>query len=322
MVDDFAAVAPTTVEPIFRVRRRLRRLRAGRWPAVALDHGVALAMLLIHRPGVVYVNSAAASVYLRPSRWLRRRTVLHLHESIDWIDWFLRRDCASDLFARTRLVACSPSIRKQVAERLGRPMESIRLIASVPDSARVQRLAEEAPGVEYGADELVVGCCGAVEERKGADLWTDIAQRVRVEFPDQRLRFVWVGAGAPPVTARANAAVEFLGASLNPYAHVKRFDVAVLPSRDDPFPLVVLEAMILGTPVVAFAVGGVAEQLGDAGVLVESGDTQAMSEAIVRLLRDPSERQCRAERGRIRAATRYSVERFAQDVRQVTAGSD
>ena len=64
------------------------------------------------------------------------------------------------------------------------------------------------------------------------------------------------------------AVVEFVGPRANPYPHMRRFDVATLPSRDDPFPLVVLEAMLLGTPVVAFAVGSVADQIGSAGVIV------------------------------------------------------
>ena len=84
-----------------------------------------------------------------------------------------------------------------------------------------------------------MGCCGTVEHRKGADLWVTIAREVRNAMPGQRVRFVWIGEIAHPVEADDMAGVEFIGPRANPYAHIRRFDVATLPSRDDPFPLVI-----------------------------------------------------------------------------------
>ena len=56
-------------------------------------------------------------------------------------------------------------------------------------------------------------------------------------------------------------------------AELAKLDVFVLPSRRDPFPLTVLEAMAAGVPVVGTRVDGIAEQLaGGAGILVDSED--------------------------------------------------
>jgi len=129
------------------------------------------------------------------------------------------------------------------------------MIPSVPDDSDVLRRSMEPPDRPYSADELVVGCCGTVEHRKAADLWVEVAREVRKAIPDQRVRFVWIGEIAQPIKAH-DAGVEFLGPTPNPYPHMRRFDIATLPSRDDPFPLVVLEAMLLGTPVVAWASAG------------------------------------------------------------------
>ncbi|MEM3638106.1 MAG: glycosyltransferase family 4 protein [Conexivisphaerales archaeon] len=63
-------------------------------------------------------------------------------------------------------------------------------------------------------------------------------------------------------------------------------EILVLPSRFEPFGIVILEAMVLGTPVVASSVGGIPEILGDGrfGMLVEPGDPASLAEAIDELL--------------------------------------
>ena len=168
--------------------------------------------------------------------------------------------------------------------------ETIAMLPSVPDD-RTSFAGPRSHRIVVIPDELVVGCCGTVEHRKGADLWVAIAREVRKAMPSQPVRFVWVGEIAQPVQQDDMAGVEFVGPTANPYAHMRRFDVATLPSRDDPFPLVVLEAMLLGTPVVAFAVGGVARQIGDASIVVPPGDVAAFARAVVNLLTDEDARR-------------------------------
>ena len=173
------------------------------------------------------------------------------------------------------------------------------------------RRSNEPPDRPYSADELVVGCCGTVEHRKGADLWVAIAREVRKALPSQPLRFVWIGEISQPTQQDDVARVEFVGPTANPYAHMRRFDVATLPSRDDPFPLVVLEAMLLGTPVVAFAVGGVARQIGDASVVVPPGDIAAFAREVVNLLTDEDARRRLGALAQARLAAHYSTRVFA-----------
>jgi glycosyltransferase involved in cell wall biosynthesis len=115
---------------------------------------------------------------------------------------------------------------------------------------------------------------------------------------------------ADPVDTR-DPRIAFVGAKDNPYAHMRRFDIFTLPSRDDPFPLVVLESMLLGKPVVAFGVGGVPRQLGDAGVLVPPGDVELFAAAIADLIRNPEARARYSASARERVESQFSVETFA-----------
>ena len=88
-----------------------------------------------------------------------------------------------------------------------------------------------------------------------------------------------------------------------------------MPSRSDPFPLAVLEAMSAGVPVVGSRVDGIAEQLaGGAGVLVEPGDPWALADAILTLHADPERRRILGLRGRERALSLYSLERQAESL--------
>lgn len=89
-----------------------------------------------------------------------------------------------------------------------------------------------------------------------------------------------------------------------------RARVVAVPSRwPEPFGIVGLEAMAVGRPVVASAVGGIPEWLDDArtGILVPPGDSTALAEAIDSLLADPA----RAEE--LGAEGRRQVERFSPD---------
>lgn len=321
LLADLEASAPTAVEPLHRVRRRLWRTRGLRGTAHLLDTVLAVVRLLVRRPDLVYVNSTAAAAYLRPALRLGIPVVLHVHESGEVATTFLTRDRAPRGLPGMTLVACSPSVRADLAVLTDRSPEDVVLLPSVPDDDAVRRLAQEAPDLTYRPDELVVGCCGSVEPRKGPDLWVESAALVRAALPDLRLRFVWLGDVTGQVPGAAEAKAEFAGPTANPYPHMRRFDIATLPSRDDPFPLVVLEAMLLGTPVVAYDVGGVSQQVGEAGRVVPAGDVAAFAAALVDLLEDEPARDRLGTAAASRVDALYSSRTFAARLDEVVSGA-
>lgn len=323
LVADFAEITPTRVPPMWRVLRFLwsRPGRVRSRVAALLEVGTALAVVAAHRPDVVYVNSTSSAGYVRAATLLRRPAVLHVHESGEVLRGFLDRVGIDGLpDGRVRLVACSPSVADALVA-LGAAREDVDLLLSIPDATKVlgsARPPSPAPPALTG-HPVVVGCVGAVEHRKGVDLWLQVARLLVSSSPPGSLRFVWVGDGEPPSAAATIAGVEFPGHSTDPSADMAGFDIMTLPSRDDPFPLVVMEAMLLGKPVVAFDVGGVAHQLGDAGVLVPQGDIGSFAREVARLVADAELRQRLGVRGSERASTMFCWERFEAGLSEVLA---
>jgi len=87
-------------------------------------------------------------------------------------------------------------------------------------------------------------------------------------------------------------------------------DAFVLSSRSEGLPMVVLEAMMAGLPVVATRVGGVPDAVGDCGLLVEPERPRALAEGMGYLMDDGALAADLGRRGRERALHHYSLDRM------------
>jgi len=170
--------------------------------------------------------------------------------------------------------------------------------------------------------KAVVGMLGTVCERKGSDLFVDAARTILRERGDAEFRIVGpLAPGADEPWARAVVAdgerggVRWKGPTTDAAAELATWDVLVLPTRRDPFPLVILEAMAAGLPVVATAVDGVPEQVdADAAILVAPDDAGALASAIERLLDDAPARLAMGRAGAARVAEHFTPERHAREL--------
>lgn len=96
-------------------------------------------------------------------------------------------------------------------------------------------------------------------------------------------------------------------------------DIVVVPSTHEGLGLVVLEALLAGTAVVAAAAGGIPEVIEDdvTGLLVPPADAQALADAIERLVADPDARTRLAAAGRARVRSVHDADRLAADWEQL-----
>ncbi|MEP7054013.1 MAG: GT4 family glycosyltransferase PelF [Actinomycetota bacterium] len=104
--------------------------------------------------------------------------------------------------------------------------------------------------------------------------------------------------------------VKFCGFTDNPAAAYNSGDLVVLSSISEGFPYSTLEAMLCGRPVVATAVGGLSEQIGPAGTVVEPRDGPAMATAILDILNDPKRCAALGVSARARALGKFGHSKF------------
>ena len=116
-----------------------------------------------------------------------------------------------------------------------------------------------------------------------------------------------------------DSAVEFCGFTQEPEVAYNLGDVVVLSSVSEGFPFALLEGMASGKAVVATDVGGVAEALGDTGLLVPPRQPRRLGEAVVRVLKDPELRRDLGARARSRATGKYGLGEFIDAYRRAYA---
>ncbi len=86
-------------------------------------------------------------------------------------------------------------------------------------------------------------------------------------------------------------------------------DVVVLSSISEAFPYSIVEAMLVGKSIVATDVGGIGEALGETGILVAPGDSEALSKSIVKLIKDHELRNFLSVEARERALNYFTLDR-------------
>lgn len=254
---------------------------------------------LFNKKVVVHIHGSAFDSFIEQSGSLTRRLLL----------WHLRRF--------DRVIALSPYWvgffqRYLPSERIGLVENGIR---TAEYSTRVSETTAF-PSIVF---------VGEVCRRKGIyDLLPATAELAKT-IPDIRLIVVGPGeveeaAGLAQQLGIAGQ-VEFVGPKygLEKLKYLQQGWCFCLPSYAEVFPVVVLEAMASGLPVVSTFTGGVPDAVenGHNGLLVPAGDQQALAAALSRLLLDGSLRQSMGEANKQRALERYDVSVSAAKLYQI-----
>lgn len=224
---------------------------------------------------VVYLAGTIAGRLLPGLRGAKARTVLHVHDMLDTVPRFWG---GADL-----VLADSHA----VADRLA-PLDAHVVHPPVdPDPPAV-----EAPWAPGGGP--IVGFVGRIEPRRGPLDLARAAAAIRAGAPGARVLIVGDGFADAEYSeaVRRVPGVEVHDATPSPGAGVLRhLDVLVLPSYQEASATLLVQAMALGTPVVASRVDGVPEVVdeGVTGALAEAGSPDDIAAAVLRVLRRPDE---------------------------------
>ncbi|MFI6993978.1 GT4 family glycosyltransferase PelF [Nonomuraea wenchangensis] len=232
---------------------------------------------------------------------------------------FFRRLAGAAYVAADRIAPHS-SYNRRWQIRNGADPDRIRIMYNGVDP-------DDFPPVESGPDEPTLVFMGRIDPLKDLHTLLRAFAIVREKVPDARLRiFGGVPAGNEPYQESCMELAEELGVTdaarfegrvTTPAAAYHAGDVVALTSISEGFPYTVVEAMACGLPVVVTNVGGVAEAVGEAGIVVPPRDHVAAAEAMVRLLRDTGLRRRLGALARERVLARFTLRQSLDDYRSV-----
>ena len=224
-----------------------------------------------------------------------------------------------------RLVAVGPEVRDDLVELGVAPAEKFSVIRLGIDLESrvltVDRRAEFRHLFGIPDDRFVVGWIGRMTAIKRVPDILAAFRVLRDRGIDATLCLVGDGPDRDAIEQLASDLgivrdVLFVGYQKDVAPYYAFFDALLLPSANEGTPVVAIEALAAGRPVVATRVGGVPDVVDDneSGFLVEVGDIEALTDRLEQLAGDPELRARLGATGRERVVPRYRVERLVDDI--------
>lgn len=336
LVDRFRELGPVTLylsDWEWRSLHHPARWRRGLAQAIRGFAGFRLrARLRRQRPTLLYYNTMAVSEVFDRLAPLGIPTIVHVHELESVIRFFGADRMAAIERSRPQYIAASRAVADNLATNHAIPRDRLEVIhefiklPEVPATDPVVDRAALCDRLGISRDSVLVGGTGTIEQRKGVDLFVAAARHLRDLHPTRPVHFLWMGRALhAEFEAEIHAQIErdglqamvhLLGQVAEPFGTMRLFDVFALTSREDPYPLAMLEAGALGVPVVGFAASGGAPEYieDDAGVIVPFEDAAAMARAILGLADDPARARALGATGAAKVRDRHTLDRTAPRV--------
>ncbi len=283
------------------------------------------------KPDVVYVNSVAGLLVARRLALPPAPVLLHVHELDSVLAEFARHSPPLLQTLPARYVAVSQAVADALTERFKVDKDKVAVIpAFVEGDLAAPARAPRPPDAPF-----VVGGAGVINWFKGAQLWLLTAAETKKRLGAGRVWFVWVGVPDNEEGWQFREMARKLGLTgdleavpftPDPWALYAGFDAFAATSWQDSFPLVVLENMLLETPVVCFAgSGGAREEVGETGIVIEDFSPPDMADALAGLAGDPARREALGRAARRRVLDCFTADRqvpkILEEIRRV-AGRD
>ena len=237
---------------------------------------------------------------------LKARIYTHLDKR-----WLARMDA---------LIAVSPEVRQQLQEAL--PGRNVELIPNGIDTdvfANIHKRTSLRQELGIAGEDMVVGAIGRLVPEKGYLFFLACAKRLACVY--KKLKILIIGDG--PLrgeledwveTAGLQQSVTFLGVRKDIPELLSLIDIFVMASTSEGLPMVLLEAMAAGKPVVATRVGDIPNVVehGVSALIVPPADPEALADAVETLLLDAALRDRLGSNARQKVVADYSAQKMAR----------
>ncbi len=207
---------------------------------------------------------------------------------------FVNSKTASPIYGKFDKIACvSQACLDKFIEKFGNSYDTCVVYNPMPVEQIIQKA--QVP-FEYEKNDMInLVCVGRLTREKGFDRLIDACDSlVKNGYKSFRLHHIGNGICEDELKKQVNALgldeyISFHGFSDNPYPYIKGADAFVLPSRNEAFPLVVGESLILGTPIISTECSGIREWMGyeDKYGYVVDNSTEGIYNGIKKILDAP-----------------------------------
>ncbi len=289
---------------------------------------------LVNENGIEIVHAHMGRDYLVAALACRKtpnaRLVLTRHHYLPLKRNRLYRWMLEDVGA---VIAVSESVRASVIERLALPPERVRVIPNWIDPERFQPIERDAARAMFQLRAgLVVACIGQITHEKGQEEFIRAAGRIAKIRSD--VEFLIAGQenreGRPFTNHLMSLAtslglsnrVRFLGQIYHIPELLAAVDIVVVPSWDEGFSLVTIEAMAARRPVLATNVGGISQIIKEnaTGLLVPPRDAGSLADKLLWLLSDSPLRERLAAQAHRDVYLRYGREHIIDEIETLYEG--
>lgn len=213
----------------------------------------------------------------------KAKLLVHVHE-METIISTLLPTFDSYVSQIDRFIAVSKPVKKNLIEKHAIPKEKIDLIYECSIVTKIEASIKE-------DKSFVVGASGYSYWRKGNDVFLQVARYIAKHYPLLDITFQWVGnefEDKPIIDSDIEKLglgekVKFVGEVMNPFLQFNSFDVFLMISREDPFPLVCIEVAHMEKPIICFeGATGTADIIEKGGgFVVPYLDIEAVAEKII-----------------------------------------
>jgi len=211
-------------------------------------------------------NTVASLALLQELQGLRVPFGTYVHElSFSLSMYASEKDMAFLATKVSKVFGVSEQVTRLLAQKFQVPSERLFVLPPIAELSKTKGTKTGTIKEQLGIPEraqVVLGC-GMAEWRKGTDIFIRVARQVIRQMPD--VHFVWLGVGDNVFSAELEAEKEgwdesgrlhLVSNKLDSKPYFEAMDVFFLSSREDPFPLVMLEAAFQAKPIVGFKGSG------------------------------------------------------------------
>jgi glycosyltransferase involved in cell wall biosynthesis len=242
-------------------------------------------MLSKHYDNIIVNTVLNADILPVISHYYKGRIISYIHELKVAIEALTSGQSLSSLIKHTNLfIVPSTSIKKLFIDTYKVDKKKVHVLPSyIPLTIDKSSTA----GIHK---QFTVGACGAVEMRKGTDLFVQLVNTFNKKYPGISIEFLWLGGNSHSLEFKLLSEdiqklhlhnIKLMPAQKNVEAFYNSLDVFVLTSREDPYPLVVLEAADAAVPCICFdKAGDATEFVNGNGKVVNYLDLEEMAASI------------------------------------------